>query len=596
MLLSLLFVSPLLFYSAVYEGFLLPRACFIFLVIALILPLFLIRLIRQGIEFSLPVDIYLLGFLLAVLLSALGAKDKPTFIFNLSFLLAAYFIYFVVANLINTPRQIKVFLRVFLVSATIVAVIGLIQYLVYRGVVQHFPYFPIPYRPAGLRIYGNRVYSTFGQPNNMGLYLSLGLVVCLHFLLETKSAVIGRKRIITVGMLLLGSLIFFVLDASGGLGIYCGLAAIVIYLWLGKVYLGASWLAARKLRIGLFILVIMVTLFFSQGVLSETSSLQRTISSMQYTAGQANYSGSITNRLIYWWTSLEIFRRSPLWGVGLGQFGLNYTPALAGLILRTNSEFLKNHAYPANYAHNEFLQFLAETGLVGFFLFGLIWFAVFKYTLKSLRSNPSPLLLLSGALFVPFFVHSLLSAPFRRLSLISLFAFLLAIWVRQIPYYKQRNYVVSNKLGKLLMPFVLLLSLTIIWGVYDNWRAAEIMRKVIDSSKTEKFINPALIDQIGANPYFKFELTAMVAKKALNLGVKQRRREWVALAFQLYQQVLARMPTPKYCRYMAIACFYLGKEQEGRQYINQGLSYVPWDSDLQRMLNYYQQKKQQKPG
>ncbi len=588
LLLSYLFVSPLLYSSAVYEGFLLPRVCFIFLVIALILPLFTIRLIRQGIAFSLPVDIYFLGVLFAVLLSWLGVKDTATFIFNVSFLLAAYFTYFVVANIINTPKLSKLFLGALFVSTTIVALIGLIQYLVYQEVIKHCPYFPIPYRPAGLRMYGDRVYSTFGQPNTMGLYLSLGLIVCLYFLLEAKAEATWKKWSITAGMLLACGLIVFVLDASGGLGVYCGLTAVVVYFGLGKIYLGSKWLAARKLKIALFVLVITGTLFFSQTVLPETSSLQRTISSVQYTAGEVNSYGSITNRLIYWRTSLEIFRGSPLWGVGLGQFGLNYMPALAGLILRTNSDFLKDHAYPANYAHNEFLQFLAETGLVGFLLFGLIWFIVCKHTLKTLKSNPSPLLLVTGSLFIPFFVQCLLSAPLRRLSLLVILAFLLAIWGRLIPSNKERHYKVSARLGKLLMPLVLLLSLSITWGVYDNWRAAEIMRKVIDSNKTEKFIQPALIDKIGVNPYIKFELTTMVAKKALTLGVKQNRKEWVEVAYELYQQVLLRLPTHKYCRYMAIACFYLGKEQEGMQYIRQGLSYVPWDSKLRRMLKHYQ--------
>lgn len=535
-----------------------------------------------------PADIYWLGLLLAATLSWLGVKDQPTFFFNLGFLLAAYIVYFITENIVYTPKRIKLFFGVLLASTAIVAIIGLVQYLAYHDIVQHFPYFPVPYRPVDLRIYGNRVYSTFGQPNNMGLYLSLGLLAGLYFLLESNPEVKWRKWGITAGILLFSGVLVFVLDASGGLGLYSGLAGIGVYLWLGGVYLGRVWWSANRVKIGLFVIVVVLTICFSQGILSETSSWQRTVSSIQHTTGKATPSASITNRLVYWCTSLEMFRHSPLWGVGLGQFGLNYTPALASLISWSDSEFIKINAFPAGYAHNEFLQFLAETGGLGFIFFGLIWFMVFKHTHKTLKSNPSPLLLLTGSLFVPLFVQSLLSAPLRKLSIIMIFSFLLAVWVRQIPYYKKRTYVVSRSLGWLVIPLVFMFSVGLVLGTYDNWKAGKIMYQVLRLNKKGRLIQPLLIDQLAANPYIKFDVTAIMAKNALTMGIKHKRQKWVELAYDLYKEILTKLPTHKYCRYMATACFYLGKDQEGMGYITQGLSYVPSDKKLQRMLEHYQ--------
>jgi hypothetical protein len=591
LLLCLLFVAPLLFSASVYESFLLPKACFIFLIIALILPLFTVRLFRRGMEFSFPADIYLLGLPLAVVISWWGSQDKPLFFFNFAFLLIGYLTYFIVENLVSNPRRTKLFLGALLVSATILALIGLIQYLAYRGIIRHFPYFPVPYRPPELRTYGNRVYSTYGQPNNLGLYLSLGLLVGLYFWLESNPPASWRRWSMAAGMLPLFALLFFVVDASGGLGLYCGLAGVGVYLGLGRVYLGREWFSARKVKIGLFVLVMLLTLCFSQVILSETSSWRRTTHSIQHVVGKTSSYGSITNRLVYWRNSLEIFRRSPLWGVGLGQFGANYLPSLAGLISRTDSEFLKRNAYPAIYAHNEFLQFLAETGILGLACFSLIWFMVFKNTLKTLSDSPSSLLLLTGSLFVPFLIQSLLSAPFRRLSLIVIFAFMLGIWVRQIPSYRRKSYSVSPGLGRLVVPLVLLLSLILIWGVYDNWQAGKKMYNVLKLRDKGQFLPPELIGQIGANPYLKLDLTAIVAHNALKLGVTSRRREWVELAYHLYKQMLAKLPTHKYCRLMAASCFYLGKEQEGVEYLKQGLKYVPRDKPSLRMLiDYYQRR------
>src|SRR3972149_8645857 len=96
---------------------------------------------------------------------------------------------------------------------------------------------------------------------------------------------------------------------------------------------------------------------------------------------QGTGSGSI--RLIVWRGALKVWQRAPWFGSGPGTFAYSYyqdRPVEHNLVSEWN--FLYNKA------HNEFLNYLAETGLVGLttyltFLIGLFWLLQVKQTRKS---------------------------------------------------------------------------------------------------------------------------------------------------------------------------------------------------------------------
>ncbi|MCB4790764.1 MAG: O-antigen ligase family protein [Elusimicrobia bacterium] len=114
----------------------------------------------------------------------------------------------------------------------------------------------------------------------------------------------------------------------------------------------------------------------------------------------------LSDRLIWWHTAINIIAQNLIAGVGWGGFGniyLNYR-ALPGL--------------NTLYAHNLALQLLAETGLIGFSLFIVLLFKVFKKSTEYVKGldNEFYLPILSGItafLFInlfdySFYVHSTL--------------------------------------------------------------------------------------------------------------------------------------------------------------------------------------------
>jgi O-antigen ligase len=100
---------------------------------------------------------------------------------------------------------------------------------------------------------------------------------------------------------------------------------------------------------------------------------------------------SAVMRLSYWKDTLALVPSHPLFGVGPGNFNLPQT----------------------RYAHNSFLQFLAETGILG--LGALLWLltAVVTRGRQQIRSAEQPLegLCIAGAVSV-FLVHNLVDFTF----------------------------------------------------------------------------------------------------------------------------------------------------------------------------------------
>jgi O-antigen ligase len=87
--------------------------------------------------------------------------------------------------------------------------------------------------------------------------------------------------------------------------------------------------------------------------------------------------GTNRERLLRWGTALMMFLRHPILGCGYGSFSSNYVsdPASVGAYL---SQFRMG-------AHNEYLQALAETGLIGFSAWVWIVVSFFLYGFRLLK-------------------------------------------------------------------------------------------------------------------------------------------------------------------------------------------------------------------
>lgn len=81
---------------------------------------------------------------------------------------------------------------------------------------------------------------------------------------------------------------------------------------------------------------------------------------------------SVLERLAHWNAGLRMFDDAPWLGVGIGNYGVRY------------GRYPQPHWYePLGHAHNVFINFLAETGIIGLAAFLLFWLSIARFAARA---------------------------------------------------------------------------------------------------------------------------------------------------------------------------------------------------------------------
>jgi O-antigen ligase len=141
--------------------------------------------------------------------------------------------------------------------------------------------------------------------------------------------------------------------------------------------------------------------------------------------GIENQSADISSgRYHFWSIAWKIFLANPILGAGMDAFGVAFT--------RFDTQ---SGIYRVEQAHNDYLQMLADGGLVGFSLAIAFVFILVKRAVKRIREESDPFLrttIIGGlAGCVGILVHSIFDFPLRTVG--NAFVFLLVIGVMLAP-------------------------------------------------------------------------------------------------------------------------------------------------------------------
>ena len=141
--------------------------------------------------------------------------------------------------------------------------------------------------------------------------------------------------------------------------------------------------------------------------------------------GIENQSADISSgRYHFWSVAWKIFLANPILGAGMDAFGVAFT--------RFDTQ---SGIYRVEQAHNDYLQMLADGGLVGFSLAIAFVFILVKRAVKRIREESDPFLrttIIGGlAGCVGILVHSIFDFPLRTVG--NAFVFLLVIGVMLAP-------------------------------------------------------------------------------------------------------------------------------------------------------------------
>jgi probable O-glycosylation ligase (exosortase A-associated) len=270
----------------------------------------------------------------------------------------ALIVYFLCVNLIQSRRDIWLLLRVLVFAGTASALLGILaQVFLGRNLLMsqeaQQQYF------QGVRLTGAASYG----PNAFALILVTLIPLCAYLFIYEKR--------LWPRLLFLGSLaVLVVADVlTYSRASVVTLVLIVPYL-LFKL---RRRFPPRRLALGVAAILLIVVPFVPREFYSRVESLS-----------EGTEDRSLRGRWSYVVTGLHILHDHPLLGVGLGNFGYAFgLPQYSEYAEVSERQFMLGSlrapgSAETRAAHNMYLEVVTETGLVGFFFFGLLIFVTWR--------------------------------------------------------------------------------------------------------------------------------------------------------------------------------------------------------------------------
>lgn len=322
---------------------------------------------------------------------------------------------------------------------------------------------------------GNYLVGSFYWHNQMAGFIVVLMPLLLTFFLTTRF--LYFKFVLLSAILI--SLVAIVLTYSRG-----------GWLSLFAAFLLFSVFSFKKIKSHIKPLFIMFGVFvLAMFLILKPANVGKTAQSIKSELSSQTRSVSGNLRTTVWKNTLRMTKDNPIFGVGPGAFGAAYN--------RYQNEpwlFARN-------SHNHYLEYAAELGIVGFFLFaGVILSALFKVLseIKHLTDHTRYSLLVGviAALFGSL-VHALVDVDWSRISLYSIFWILLAILFANLTKKDKTIEIVKVKKVIYLFPcFLLVLSVLLLVGE-KNYGLAEKNLNDNNIFEAEENIKRA----IAFNPY-----------------------------------------------------------------------------------------------
>lgn len=218
-----------------------------------------------------------------------------------------------------------------------------------------------------------RPFSTFGHPNGFGFYCAIVTAMLFSVILRSDD---GLKRKVAAGLSFLGVIGVLSSDSRGA---WMALAAVVVILTL------VGYLRARYLLIGI---VLALLIMYALSALNPAG----------FSHASEFGDETIGTRMQLWRAATVMFFSHPLTGIGW----MNFSARLPS--------FVDWRFFPTDHAHNIYLSFLAETGVIGFLLFFVPIAVVLGRAAKSCRSSTASLAGFLG--LTVFLVHGMVDLTF----------------------------------------------------------------------------------------------------------------------------------------------------------------------------------------
>lgn len=337
-----------------------PKITVIYILCLFLTVLYLVVLKKYKIQNN--KEDYLLGmYLVIVVISTIFAVNRTQALLGrplreegLAAMLCYGVIYYVSSKYYTVNKK---HLKFILISASIIAIYGIIQY---------FGYNIIP--PDVYRVnLSNQSYSTLGNRNFVGSYLVLTLPLAIIGYLYSN------KIFYLVVSLILYTCLLCTLTRGAWLGFLCSMVFIYLYIIKNKLYIRRLVL----ISILIFAITIGFNLINNGAVFGRFTSIGKDITSIV----NNNSDNAGSNRVFIWKRAVKLIPERPMFGSGPDNFGIVF-------MNKFQNEVYKDWTYIyVDKAHNELLQMAIATGVPSLILYLSFLFFILKKGFKQIKSD-----------------------------------------------------------------------------------------------------------------------------------------------------------------------------------------------------------------
>jgi O-antigen ligase len=223
-----------------------------------------------------------------------------------------------------------------------------------------------------------RAYGTLQQPNPYAGYLGYLMPVALSLAIGTLTAwwTSGKTSSLLLGLLLgvVALLLLVGIGLSWSRGAWMGAVVAILVVIAGRSR--RAMLTAGTIVLALCVIVLLLGPSRLPSAVSE-----RVAAFSGYLVGPDPATSEITDqnfsvleRLAHWEAGIRMFNSAPWLGIGIGNYGVAYP------------RFALPHWYePLGHAHNLYINFLAETGVLGTLSFLVLWASVAALLYRTAR-------------------------------------------------------------------------------------------------------------------------------------------------------------------------------------------------------------------
>jgi len=290
-----------------------------------------------------PISKPLAAAVILVFITVFFAQNKPLALEAFLFLLAYLGCFYIFLSLFNQEKNQVILVYGICGITLFLCLRGLVEFHLWNQKLDHF----------------FRLRATFGNSNLMAGWLVMTIPLFTGLILSRK---FRRPVFILLIMALMTMIIslFFTFARGGWIGTFTGLSFILAFHFITK----------RKKKSKLIFPVISVTLLILLFFISSTDLVKR-FSTMTQQETEMAFNG----RLQWARAATEMIKTNPITGVGPG----NYASAI--------TTFEPPRIGRRFFAHNDYLQFISETGIL--LVPVLLWliFAQFKHGISKLNNS-----------------------------------------------------------------------------------------------------------------------------------------------------------------------------------------------------------------